>query len=158
MQLTDELDKRCYPLNDTLLCKLCHLKRLNIKPEESSSSPHDFSGGSMGGPNPNASNGSLNSGGSYSPGAPTPSASQTALGSSKPSVISQNLQYSDQYNGMRQSPPVLKDYPQSGNYVNITPVSSTVVNGYTNGPGLMSPKSQINPGLYSNSQYHITDL
>ena len=157
MQLTDELDKRCYPLNDTLLCRVCHLRRLNINPEDANSSPHDSGGGNMGGPS--MSNGSLNSPSSYSSGTPTPSASQTGLNSSsKSSVISQNMQYSEQYNGMRQSPPMLKDYPQTGNYVNITPVSSTVVNGYTPGQGITSPKSQINAGHYANSQYHITDL
>lgn len=158
MQLTDELDKRCYPLNETLLCRVCHLRRLNMKPEEVNSSLHDSGGGGgMGGPN--TSNGSLNSPGSYSSGTPTPSASQTGLNSSKSSVVSpQNVQYSEQYNGMRQSPPMLKDYPQTGNYVNITPVSSTVVNGYTPGHGLTSPNSQVTPGLYPDSQYHITDL
>lgn len=157
MQLTDELDKRCYPLNDTLLCRVCHLRRLNIKPEDANSSPHDSGGGSMGGPN--TSNGSLNSPGSYSSGTPTPSASQTGLNSSsKSSIISQNVQYSEQYNGMRQSPPMLKDYSQTGNYVNITPVSSTVVNGFTSGHGITSPKSQMNAGHYASSQYHITDL
>lgn len=30
MQLTDESGKRCYPLNNTLLCYPCHVKRLKI--------------------------------------------------------------------------------------------------------------------------------
>ena len=30
MQLTDESGKRCYPLNKTLLCYSCHIKRLKI--------------------------------------------------------------------------------------------------------------------------------
>jgi len=29
MQLTDEPDKRCYPLHGVLLCQCCHLQRLN---------------------------------------------------------------------------------------------------------------------------------
>lgn len=29
MQLTDEPDKRCYPLENHLLCHSCHIKRLN---------------------------------------------------------------------------------------------------------------------------------
>jgi len=29
MQLTDEPDKRCYPLHGALLCQHCHLRRLN---------------------------------------------------------------------------------------------------------------------------------
>ena len=28
MQLTDEPDKRCYPMGDHLLCKGCHVKQL----------------------------------------------------------------------------------------------------------------------------------
>ncbi len=34
MQLTDEPDKRCYPLEGTLLCHTCHLRRLGISPDE----------------------------------------------------------------------------------------------------------------------------
>ena len=30
MQLTDESGKRCYPMNNTLLCYPCHVKRLKI--------------------------------------------------------------------------------------------------------------------------------
>jgi hypothetical protein len=30
MQLTDDPGKRCYPLNNTILCYTCHLKRLKI--------------------------------------------------------------------------------------------------------------------------------
>lgn len=29
MQLTDEPDKRCYPLDNHLLCRNCHLQRIN---------------------------------------------------------------------------------------------------------------------------------
>jgi len=29
MQLTDEPDKRCYPLHGALLCQCCHLRRLS---------------------------------------------------------------------------------------------------------------------------------
>ena len=29
MQLTDEQDKRCYPLEDHLFCHMCHIKRLH---------------------------------------------------------------------------------------------------------------------------------
>src|SRR6218665_3761505 len=32
LQLTDEPDKRCYPLDDLLLCQTCHLRRLNRNP------------------------------------------------------------------------------------------------------------------------------
>ena len=28
MQLTDEPDKRCYPLDDHLFCRTCHIKEL----------------------------------------------------------------------------------------------------------------------------------
>ena len=28
MQLTDEPDKRCYPLDDHLFCRNCHLRQL----------------------------------------------------------------------------------------------------------------------------------
>lgn len=35
MQLTDEPDKRCYPYQDTLLCRNCHIQRLNKRyPDE----------------------------------------------------------------------------------------------------------------------------
>lgn len=35
MQLTDEPDKRCYPYQDILLCRNCHIKRLNMRyPDE----------------------------------------------------------------------------------------------------------------------------
>lgn len=29
MQLTDEPDKRCYPLNGRLMCRSCHVQHLN---------------------------------------------------------------------------------------------------------------------------------
>lgn len=29
MQLTDEPDKRCYPLDSHLLCRSCHISHLN---------------------------------------------------------------------------------------------------------------------------------
>lgn len=29
LQLTDEQDKRCYPLDDRLFCHMCHIKRLH---------------------------------------------------------------------------------------------------------------------------------
>ncbi len=35
MQLTDEPDKRCYPLESSLLCHTCHLRRLGISPDDS---------------------------------------------------------------------------------------------------------------------------
>lgn len=28
MQLTDEQDKRCYPYEDSLLCRSCHIEKL----------------------------------------------------------------------------------------------------------------------------------
>lgn len=31
MQLTDEPDKRCYPLDGHLLCRNCHLQRINVQ-------------------------------------------------------------------------------------------------------------------------------
>ncbi|XP_052816200.1 Wilms tumor protein 1-interacting protein homolog isoform X2 [Mya arenaria] len=31
MQLTDEADKRCYPLDDHLYCQICHMKRLTLE-------------------------------------------------------------------------------------------------------------------------------
>ncbi|GAB1599273.1 mucin-5AC-like [Argonauta hians] len=35
MQLTDEPHKRCYPYQNTLLCRECHIKRLNVRyPDE----------------------------------------------------------------------------------------------------------------------------
>lgn len=34
MQLTDEPDKRCYPLDSRLLCKKCHLKKKSGKKSE----------------------------------------------------------------------------------------------------------------------------
>lgn len=36
MQLTDEPDKRCYPLDGRLLCRSCHLQCLSMQ----SASPH----------------------------------------------------------------------------------------------------------------------
>lgn len=35
MQMTDEADKRCYPLDDHLYCHTCHIKRLHLEyPDE----------------------------------------------------------------------------------------------------------------------------
>lgn len=35
MPLTDEPDKRCYPLDDHLFCHMCHIKRLHLEyPDE----------------------------------------------------------------------------------------------------------------------------
>lgn len=34
MQLTDEPDKRCYPLDSHLLCRSCHISHLNDNPPE----------------------------------------------------------------------------------------------------------------------------
>ena len=36
-QLTDEPGKRCYPLNNILLCYVCHMKRLGVIVDTSSS-------------------------------------------------------------------------------------------------------------------------
>ena len=152
IQLTDEPDKRCYPLGETLLCQVCHLRRLNLHKDDKNVSPRDSGGGGIGGPD--SSDGSMNSPSSFTASPLTPSTSQNALYSSKSSVNSQNTQYSQQYNGIRQSP--TKTFPQSGNYVNITPVSSTIVNGYSQNHGVISPK--MSQGAYPGSPYHITDL
>ena len=47
MQLTDEIGKRCYPLNNTLLCYNCHVKRLKNEiyyhtPQSSPKSPINY--------------------------------------------------------------------------------------------------------------------
>lgn len=44
MQLTDEPDKRCYPLNDHLFCRSCHIQKLV---EVGCCPPKDFEGVSM---------------------------------------------------------------------------------------------------------------
>lgn len=34
MQLTDEPDKRCYPLEGHLMCRACHIQHLNHHPRQ----------------------------------------------------------------------------------------------------------------------------
>lgn len=34
MQLTDEPDKRCYPLESRLMCRSCHIERLQHTPRQ----------------------------------------------------------------------------------------------------------------------------
>jgi LIM domain-containing protein len=34
MQLTDEPDKRCYPLEGRLMCRSCHIERLQHTPRQ----------------------------------------------------------------------------------------------------------------------------
>ena len=41
MQLTDEPDKRCYPLEEHLLCHTCHLNRIALAATQTSNSPHN---------------------------------------------------------------------------------------------------------------------
>lgn len=53
LQLTDEPDKRCYPLEDTLLCHGCHLRRLNINADHL---PAGFGGGGSGAPSQGSPN------------------------------------------------------------------------------------------------------
>lgn len=39
MQLTDEPDKRCYPFEGRLMCKACHLQKIDLQPAHSQSEP-----------------------------------------------------------------------------------------------------------------------